>query len=106
MHILYHVLIFIITYIRHTDPCVKVVLWVAVTGVVTVRVLALAVLLLLDPREIFPHLLDVIQVPHFLKVQVRIQCHSTVTIGPICQLVTVTAVLHVHIEPQQYLLCL
>ena len=57
-------LVIVITDVRHTDPCVEVILRVIVAVIVPVRVLAHAVPLPLDSREKFPHLFHVLQVPN------------------------------------------
>ena len=53
-------LVIVIADIRHTDPCVEVVLQVIVTVVVPVRVPAHAVPLLLDPGEVLSHFLHIL----------------------------------------------
>ena len=58
------ILVIVVTDVRHTDPCVEVVLQVIVTVFVLVRVLAHAVPLPLDPREVISHFLHVLQVPN------------------------------------------
>ena len=53
---------------------------------------------------LLPYLFDILQVPNSIKVQVRTHRHIAMTIGPVCHLLTVATVLHIHVEPQQYLL--
>ena len=74
-------LFIIIADIQHTDPRVEVVLWVIITIVVPVRVIAHAVPLLLEPREMLSHLFHVLLVPNSVHCEVGGQCYFTVTVG-------------------------